>query len=384
MARSKAKTWGLIALLVILALIVGGIIGFRIAAGILKGKVVEVLGPGSEVKEIQVGWSGVELHGLRIKGARGWPTTDALRAERVVIFPSLRTLLSDTIQIGSVTVVRPYLSLVRTRDGRLRGVSTLLEAPDPAPKGKAPAGPALPSVAISRILVEDGVVDLYNYAVGQSPLKIRLEKIQATIRNVAVPSLKSKSQFDLDAVVKGIQRDGRARITGWAEGATKDSSVKTELRSVDLVALQPYLSQASDARVQRGSLDLDLQSEVRNNQLRAPGTVVISDLEFAPARGTSETFMGVPRAAVVNFLKGKDNRIAINFTIEGDLNNPQFTFREALATRLAAGLAEMLGVSIRGLAEGVGTLGRKGVEAAGEAAKGLGGALQQLFGGKRR
>jgi hypothetical protein len=87
---------------------------------------------------------------------------------------------------------------------------------------------------------------------------------------------------------------------------------------------------------------------------------------------------------VVNFLKGKDNRIAINFTIQGDLNNPQFTFREALATRLAAGLAEMLGVSIRGLAEGVGTLGRKGVEAAGEAAKGLGGALQQLLGGKRR
>jgi uncharacterized protein involved in outer membrane biogenesis len=377
-------TWGLIALVVILALIVGGIIGFRIAAGILKDKVVQALGPGSEVKGIQVGWSGVELHGVRIRGARGWPTTDALRAERVVIFPSLRTLLSDTIQIGSVTVIRPYLSLVRTRDGRLRGVSNLLEAPDPAAKGKAPGGPAMPSVAISRILVKDGTVDLYNYAVAQSPLKIRLEKIQATVQNVAVPSLKAKSQFDLDAVVKGIRQDGRAKISGWVEAATKDSSLKTELRSVDLVALQPYISQASDVRVQRGSLDLDLQSEVRNNQLRAPGTMVISDLEFAPARSSSETFMGVPRAAVVNFLKGKDNRIAINFTIEGDLNNPQFTFREALATRLAAGLAEMLGVSIRGLAEGVGTLGRRGAEAVGEAAKGLGGALQQFFGGKRR
>jgi uncharacterized protein involved in outer membrane biogenesis len=384
MASAKAKTWSLIALVVILALIVGGIIGFRIAAGILKDKVVQALGPGSEVKEIQIGWTGVELHGLRIKGARGWPTTDALRAERVVVFPSPRTLFSDRIQIGSVTVVRPYLSLVRTRDGRLRGVSTLFEAPESAPKEKAPAGPALPSVAISRLVVEDGVVDLFNYAVAQPPPKIRLEKVQATIRNVAVPSLKGKSQFDLDAVVKGIQRDGRAKIAGWAEGATHDSSVKTELRSADLVALQPFLSQESDARVQRGSFDMDLQSEVRNNQLRAPGMVVISDLEFAPARGAAEMFMGVPRSAVVNFLKGKDNRIAINFTIEGDLNNPQFTFREALATRLAAGLAEKLGVSIRGLAEGVGTLGRKGVEAAGEATKRLGGTLQQLFGGKRR
>ena len=76
-----------------------------------------------------------------------------------------------------------------------------------APKGKAPAGPALPSVAISRIVVEDGVVDLFNYAVAQSPLKIRLEKIEATIRNVAVPSLKGKSQFDLDAVVKVLKEE---------------------------------------------------------------------------------------------------------------------------------------------------------------------------------
>jgi uncharacterized protein involved in outer membrane biogenesis len=384
MVGVKIKSWGLVALAVILVLIVGGIIGLRIAAGMLKGKVVEALGPGSEIQAVQVGWSGVEVHSLRIKGPRGWPVTDALRAERVVIFPSLRSLWSDTIRIRTVTVVRPYLSAVRTRDGRLRVLPTLLEAPDPAPKGKPPAGPAMPSVAISRILVKDGVVDLFNYAVAPSPLKIHLEKIRATVRNVAVPGLKGKSRFDLGAVVKGIQHDGRAKIVGWAEIASKDSSVKTELRSLDLVALQPYLIQASDARLQRGSLDLDLQSEVRNNRLRAPGTVVISDLEFAPSRDTSETFMGVPRSAVVNFLKNRDNKIAINFTIEGDLSNPQFTLREALATRVAAGLAELLGVSIRGLAEGVGTLGGKGVEAVGEAARGLGGALQQLFGGKNR
>jgi len=382
MIGGKAKTWGLIALVVILALIVGGIIGFRVAAGILKGKVVEALGPGSEIQAVQVGWSGVEVHGLRIKGPQGWPATDMLRAERLVIFPGLRSLVSDTIQIRTVTVDRPYLSAVRPRDGRLRVLPTLLEAPSPAPKAKSPAGQPMPSVAISRILVKDGVVDLFNYAVAPAPFKVHLEKIQASVWNVAVPSLKGKSQFELDAVVKGIQQDGRAKIVGWAEIASKDSAVKTELRSLDLVALQPYLTQASDARVQRGSLDLDLQSEVRNNRLRAPGTVVISDLEFAPSRGATEMFMGVPRSAVVNFLKNRDDKIAINFTIEGDLNNPQFTLREALATRVAAGLAELLGVSIRGLAEGVGTLGRKGVEAVGEAAKGLGGALQQLFGGK--
>jgi hypothetical protein len=153
---------------------------------------------------------------------------------------------------------------------------------------------------------------------------------------------------------------------------------------VDLVAFQPYLVKAAETRVQKGALDFDLQSEVSKNHLRAPGKVVISDLEFASAKGALDTFMSVPRAAVVNFLKNKDNKIAVNFLIEGDINNPQFTIREALATRMASGMAETLGVSIRGVAEGVGTLGQKGVQATGEAAKSLGGALQGLFGGQKK
>ena len=80
--------------------------------------------------------------------------------------------------------------------------------------------------------------------------------------------------------------------------------------------------------------------------------------------------MGVPHAAVVSFLKNKDNRIEVNFAIEGDLNNPRFTLNEAFATRIASTLAENLGASIRQVVEGVGDLGQKGVEAAGEAAKG--------------
>ncbi len=136
--------------------------------------------------------------------------------------------------------------------------------------------------------------------------------------------------------------------------------------------------------MQQGTLDLDLESEVRANRLRAPGKVVILDLEFAQAKGALDTFMGVPRGAVVNFLKNRENKIAVNFVLEGDINNPRFALNEAFATRLASGLAESLGVSLRGVTEGVGSLGQKGVQAGGGAVKGVGGALQQLFGGRKK
>jgi uncharacterized protein involved in outer membrane biogenesis len=382
MPSARTRKWGIAALAAALILAAGVMIGLRIAAGIIKGKVVEALGPESEIGNIQLGWWGLEIQGLRIKGGQGWPAADALRVERVAIAPSLRSLFSDAIRIRSITIVRPSLTAVRSRDGRLHVLPSLLE--ERPSQEKAPAGSSTWMVVVSRTTLEDGVLEFFDAAVAQPPVRVRLEKIQGTLTDLLVPGLNRKSQFDLAAVVKGVNHDGRATLAGWAEIATKDSSVKTELRGVDLVALQPYLVKAAETRLRRGALDLDLQSEVAGNRLRAPGRVVISDLEFAPAAGPLDTFMGVPRTAVVNFLKNKDKKIAVNFVIEGDINNPHFTLREALAMRIGSGMAELLGVSLRGVAEGVGTLGQKGVEATGEAVKGLEGALQDLVGGKKK
>lgn len=175
--RMRRRVVAAVVLLVVL--VGGGLVGFRMVLGVLKGKVVEALGPGSEIRTIRVGWSVVEVVGLRIKGPQGWPAADTVRAERVVIVPSLRSLLSDQLRIGSITIVKPYLSMLRTREEKLRVVPSLLEGA-PA-KGKAAAGSSARRVAISRIGLEDGVVELFDATVAQPPLKIRLEQLQASV-----------------------------------------------------------------------------------------------------------------------------------------------------------------------------------------------------------
>ncbi len=382
MPSGRMKKWGRIGALVALLILGGGVIGFRIALGIIKGKVVEALGPDSEVRGLALGWSRVELLGLRIKGRPGWPAPDTLRAERVVIVPSLRSLFSGTVRISSITVYRPYLSALRTKDGRLRLIPSLLEQPPRKMRSGTAARPT--EVAIGRIRLEDGVVELFDATVAQPPHKIRLEQIQATARDVRVPSLKGKTRLEVAAIVKGVKQDGKAKVSGWAEVATSDSSIETELRALDLVALQPFIAKSTSAQVQKGTLDLTMHSEVSRRRLKAPGQVVISDLQFAPGQDAGATFLGVPRDAVLSFMKGKDNRISLSFVIEGDLDNPQFSLNEALAMRMAAGMANMLGVGLEGLARGLGTLGVKGGEATGEAIKGLGDAIKGLFGGQQK
>jgi len=386
MVVGKRKRLMLISLAVVVVLIVGGVAGFRVATGVLKGKVMEVLGPNSEMRDIRLGWTSVNVEGLRIKGPSGWPEADALRAERVTVVPSLRSLFSRQYRVRSITIVKPYISALRTQEGKFRVLPSLLEGAAGEGQAETSSSPAAtsPTVTIGRITLKDGVMELYDAAVAKPPLKIRLEQIKAIVRDIAVPGLKGKSRFEIAGVVKGVHRDGQLRMEGWAEVGTKDSSVKTELRSVDLVVLQSYLIKAGEKGVQKGTFDLDLQSDVRNNQLKAPGKATISDMELASAGVGFDTFMGLPRRAMLAFLMRNGNKITVNFVLEGDINNPQFSVNQTFTTRLALAMANVLGLNFPGMVKDVGTLGQMGGKAVGQAAKGTGSLLQRLFGGKKK
>jgi hypothetical protein len=386
MGAGNHKRLELVAAIIVVSLIVGVGIAFQVTVRALKGKVVQALGPNSEIRDIRLGWSSVNVEGLRIKGSGEWPDADVLRVERVSVVPSLRSLISKQYRVRSITITKPYISAFRTKEGRLLILPGLLTGA--AREGRTDAlsrsvGGAA-TVTIGRIVLKDGLVELYDATVSQPPLKIRLEQIDATVRGVEVPGLKGKSSFELAGVVKGVQRDGQIKMEGWVEVGTRNSSVKTELRSVDLVMLQPYLVKSGERGVRKGAFDLDLQSDVSDNRLKAPGKATISDMELVPAEGGFDTFMGLPRQAMLAFLLRNGNKITVNFILEGDVDNPQFSISQAFTTRLAMAMANVLGLNFPGMVKDVGSLGQMGGEAVGQAAKSTGGWLHRLFGGKKK
>lgn len=373
------KRWQIIVLVVITTIAAAIGVGYHIGAKLLQGKIVEALGPGSRVAALKVNWFTVELLGLTIDAPRGWPAARTLEAERVTIVADLRSLLSDKIRISSIVVHRPYLSMLRT-PGKLTIVPSLTEEENN--KSSRSRRDNSRAVTISTIELKDGSLELFDTTVSRPPLKITMERIEATIRDVAVPAAE-KTRFELTGIVKGITRDGRAKLSGWVGPSARNSSSRIALAGVDMVALQPYLVKKNEARVANGSLDLNLDSEVRNNQLDGKGKIIIKDLELARSQGFFDTFMGLPRSAVIGFLKDHNNAIDVAFTLQGDTSNPNFSLNENLPTRIAASMAGTLGVSIKNVAEGLGTLGRKGMEGAGSVVEGVGSAIKGLFGSKR-
>ena len=267
--------------------------------------------------------------------------------------------------------------MLRRKDGKMVLLPSLLGTRAAAADAAAHGGlkessDLMPAIHVGHIELSNTAVDFFDASVRQPAHKLRLEKAEIRIGRILLPALTGNTTLQLDGVVKGVQRDGKISINGQVELASKDSEITTRLSGVDLVAFQPYLIKAAETGVKKGTLDLDLKSTVKKNRLHAPGAVTLSGLELS----SGKTFMGMPRDMVVSMMKNKDGKIAVKFTLEGNIDDPRFSLNENLSTRIGSSVAGSLGISLEGLARGVGSAG-------GSAAQGIGSTVGKLFGGQK-
>jgi hypothetical protein len=319
----------------------------------LHGSIEAALGPRATLDELSLGWTGVELRGLRVRALPGrWPAADELRADRVKIVPALSSLWRSGWRLASVSVEGAGLSLLRSREGKLRVLPSLLEAGRDGPRG------ASNTVQIDELRLHEVTIDFHDATVAGArgaPHRVRLEALRAEIGPLALPALDERAKVSLHARLKGPQHNGSLSLQGHVTPASRDADLKLKVQGLDLMALQPYLLRGNETAVRSGSLDLSLDAEVKAQRLNAPGTMTLKDLELSGAGGLLGTFAGVPRQALLAAMS-RDGRIELAFTLEGRLDDPKFSLNELFAARFAVGLAEKLGVSLAGVVEGLGSV----------------------------
>lgn len=222
----------------------------------------------------------VVVHGLRVRadrpGGAGWPAEDELRARRIVIVPRWTDLLSARPRVESVRVEDAYVSLLRTRDGRLRVLPALLDGP---------AGPpgASSALVIDNVELRSSTLDLYDATVARTPYRISLQALTADIGPVVLPALDTRVDIDLSGIVKGPRGDGRLALKGWLVPASKDAELAVSLRDVDLRALQPYLVRAAETDVKQGRMRSKARRSVRSYRSTRSSSRTSRKLSISPS-----------------------------------------------------------------------------------------------------
>ena len=335
------------------------------AAHDARHRILQALGPRTTVGSISLDYPTVTLHDVHVAASDApgaWPADEEFDAKEVAVDITAASLWAyrrgAPLAIADIRVRDGTLVMLRTPDHltmlpALRDTSRAQAAALRASQATPTDEPAT-ALVIAHMHFERMAVDLHDATLPDGKThKLHFDQVHGTVAGLALPRLAQPIALDLQGVLKGVERDGQVSIKGSLAPAAHDANLAIRLAGVDMIALQPYLLHFGERAVKHGRLDLAMDADVANRQVHAPGQLTITGLEFGDSEGG--TFAGVERRAVLAALE-RDGRISLKFTLEGRTDDPKFSLAENLAVRLAAGLGEAVGVSVKGVVEGVGSV----------------------------
>ncbi len=350
MMRRKNLKYGFLFILVLLG--AGAGLLLHNANKIIQYQLQQVLGSGFSVEDISLRWGKVRATDIRLVRP---DSKEILTTKNLGVRANVIGLLKKENIISNVELDSPYLFLEVDKKGE---IVPFLPARNKAPvktenRKKSPGKGTAPFL-IKKLTIEDGSLDYLDRKVSPSPALTRMREIKAELKNFSVPPDSRVSDYEVGAAIPGNARKGKLTSKGSINLRTKDTKAKLLIRDLDITQLRPYYEKKGDVEVTQGLLSLDAGITVRNRRIQSVGTIIIKGLEFKTSGGT---FLGMPLLGVTKMLKDNHDQITLDFTLEGDLDNPKFSITQSLVKKLSLSLAQSLGMPIGSIGKSVFDLG---------------------------
>ena len=323
------------------------------------------------------------------------------RIEKMSLHASSQGRDAKLIEISDMILQKPYVRVQIDKQGKL--VNPLLNVLQ-AETGAAKTGPAREKnaespvevkkaeplvqetkaepparVNVKGLKISQGEVLILDGKVATPPYPTRLTDVSLSVDQAAIPPQDEWTTYECMLSIPGKNSTGVLRTSGKTKLKSLDTVSKVSLQGLDITTVKPYILKAGDVDVTQGTLNLDVDLHIDKRNLNSPAKTVLRNLQFAPSKGPGEKFMAIPRSAVISFLKANNNEIALDFVVEGSIDDPKFSLRQAMATRLAVQFAEKLGLGVVNAGEKLIGIQGKGFQGLGETLKDTSKGLQKLF-----
>lgn len=346
MARIQFKrsmAWLLGAIVILCA---AAAIAAYVAASKVEHIAREWLGDEGTAANISVAWDKVVMTDVLIATPKGWPGKQALKAKTVEIKPRWSALLSNRVDISAITVSDFELTVYRKRSG---GIDVLPSLREHAQERAAKRSGEKRESAIELLSFVNGKVDFYDGQISTPAHHIPIENVQARIGPLDFPTLSTRTDVSVTGLIEGRPNPGKLDAHGWIVLSSRDARLDSSLSNVAIRHMAPYLQRGAKLAFDGGRVGLTLKTDVQNRQINADGTLVLSDLKLA-----EDGLLSLPRKAAIAAIQDSDGRAEFKFKLSGPLSKPTFKMEDSLSTRIAGGLAGVLGISIEGLVNGIG------------------------------
>jgi len=329
---------------------------------------------------------------MRYKGSvsiNGFEAMDRLHFEDFLKWESLLfnglvlDVQPDKLSISEIVANQPYARVIIWPDStvNLTGIFSTQDGEttnDVDSEAQSPIPVTIDMVSIENASVNFSDLSLKpNFAMG-------IQGLNGTARG-----LSSKSLARADVLLEGkVNKYAPVKIAGQINPLSEDvyTDLALFLKNIELSTFTPYSGKFAGYAINKGKLSLDLKYKLSENLLVGENEIFMDQFTFGE-RIDSPDATTLPVRLAVALLRDREGRIDIDLPVQGDLNDPEFSYGRIvvnalvnLITKIVSSPFDMLAGLVGGDGEGLSfvdfefgraTLGTEQIRKLEQLAKGL-------------
>src|SRR3989339_620871 len=248
----KFKKFLLIFIISVVVIFIGAIVALRIAfppeklKGILITKMSEFLHREIEIKNVSIGFRGLEVDDLKVSERPSFKEGTFVEAKQFLIMPDLFAILRKQISISKIVLKSPKINIVRYKDNSFnfsdlmpKESTVTVKQAEKQPEGKSAkkestGKEAVPfSFLVSRVALSDGGVKFVDMSV--QAMSAELKNIDVSLSGISLISSFSVD-VSVDALFKNME--GSLSFSGIVNLAQQSLKIKQAIVSTSGAGLK--------------------------------------------------------------------------------------------------------------------------------------------------
>lgn len=253
-----------------------------------------------------------------------------LNAERVIISPSMFSLLIGRLALNKVRIIRPEITILRTPPVAIETKSEHTAGPvtaKPAQKAKRTFPLRL---VIKKLAVEGGKLNYVDHTPLPQGIRIAVKDLDFKLTNFYTFPSSAVTYFWLRGKIPWQmgEKEGAVNLDGWANLAKKDLAASLEVKGINGIYLYPYYAKwinLEGTHIEKALLNFTSDIHGLKNNVTAECHLELAEIVFK--KSSPEESEEKAHEMVADIFKTSDQgKIVLDFTIRTKMDRPEFSF----------------------------------------------------------
>ncbi|RUO78024.1 DUF748 domain-containing protein [Idiomarina seosinensis] len=261
----------------------------------------------------------------------GW---QSLSTERLDL-----NLADNQIETDPITIKELSGRIVIREDQTTNFSQLLTEAPEQAETNTSQGDKSDPfNITIQGIELAEGILQFADNSL-PLPFSTRIHTLKGELS-----TLSSSSSEPATIKLEGeVANYGLAQVDGAVHAwhPMRQTNVHLRFRNLQIPEYSPYTVNFAGRKIAGGTMDLDLNYRVDNNQLDGENNLLLHDLKLGEKMASSDA-MDLPLDLAIALLQDNDGVIDLTLPVSGDVGNPQFDFGKVIQQAIGDAISSIV------------------------------------------